>query len=71
MKEKLKTAKTIHISLTLDEYKQFYAYAHVKGFGIKNPIGTFARIAMNSEMNRHAPTEAQMKRVEEIIKTFE
>jgi hypothetical protein len=67
MNEKLKASKMVHISLTLDEWKQFYAYAHIKGFGIVNPVGTFAKNAMVAAIARNAPTEAQEKRIEEII----
>jgi hypothetical protein len=36
--------KTVRLSFTEEEWKQFYAYAHVKGFGTASPIAALARL---------------------------
>jgi hypothetical protein len=59
--------KKVTISLTEDEWRYFYAYAHVKGFGTSQGIASLARTAIVEKIARNAPTEAQKKRIEELV----
>jgi hypothetical protein len=59
--------KTVRLSLTEEEWKQFYAYAYVKGFGTNAPIAALARTAIISQIARNAPTAIQKERIEQII----
>jgi len=53
--------------VTESEYRQFYAYALVKGYGAGGGIATLARTALVDKMSRNAPTEAQQRQIDEII----
>jgi hypothetical protein len=53
--------------VTESEYRQFYAYAFVKGFGTNGGIANLARTAIVDKISRNAPTEAQQRQIEEII----
>ena len=59
--------RKITLSLTESEYRQFYAYALVKGYGAWGGIANLARTAIVDKISRNAPTEAQQKKIEEII----
>jgi len=53
--------------ITETEYRQFYAYALVKGYGASGGIASLARTAIVDKMSRNAPTEAQQRQIDEII----
>jgi hypothetical protein len=59
--------RKVTISLTEDEWKFFYAYAHVKGHGTAHAIANLARTAIIATIARNAPTEAQARRIDEIV----
>ena len=57
----------VTFALTESEYRQFYAYALVKGYGAVGGIASLARTAIVDKISRNAPTEAQQRQIEEII----
>lgn len=59
--------KKITLSLTESEYRQFYAYALVKGYGAWGGIANLARTAIVDKISRNAPTAAQQEKIDEII----
>jgi hypothetical protein len=69
MKNSIKQPAThkVIICLTESEYRQFYAYALVKGFGTRTGIAALARTSIVDKMSRNAPTEAQQRQINEII----
>ena len=69
MKENFKQVARQKISffVTEFEYRQFYAYALVKGYGARGGIASLARTAIVDKMSRNAPTEAQQRQIDEII----
>ncbi|MDR2663648.1 MAG: hypothetical protein LBC31_11690 [Treponema sp.] len=62
-----RASKKVTLSLTDAEWKEFYAYALVKGYGTSTGIASLARTAIVEKIARNAPTAAQRKRIEEII----
>lgn len=59
--------KKVTLSLTESEWDEFYAYAHVKGFGTVHAIANLARTAIVEKIARNALTDAQKQRASEII----
>ena len=59
--------RKVTISLTESEYRQFYAYALVKGYGAGGGIASLARTAIVDKISRNAPTKAQKILIDEII----
>jgi hypothetical protein len=69
MKEDPKQAakRRVSIFLTESEYRHFYAYALVKGYGAGGGIACLARTAIVDKISRNAPTAAQQRQIDEII----
>lgn len=59
--------RKIILPLTESEYRQFYAYALVKGYGTRGGIANLARTAIVDKISRNAPTAAQQEQINEII----
>ena len=60
-------SRKVTISLTEYEYRRFYAYALVKGYGTTGGIASLARVAIEDKISRNAPTRAQQREIDEII----
>jgi hypothetical protein len=60
-------SRKVTISLTEEEWKYFYAYALVKGYGTSAGIASLARTAIVDKISRNAPTAAQKKQIEELV----
>ena len=65
---KQRAIRKVTVSLTEVEYRKFYAYALVKGYGTMGGIANLARTAIVDKISRNAPTEAQQRQIDEIIK---
>ena len=59
--------RKVTISLTESEWKYFYAYAHIKGHGTAHAIANLGRTAIVEKIARNPLTEAQEKKLEEIV----
>jgi len=53
--------------VTESEYRQFYAYALVKGYGSGGGVACLARTAIVDKISRNAPTAAQQRQIDKII----